>query len=161
MTRKGQDKPNEGEYMTDPGVPTAQAQTPPPIGPKPRILYAEDEPLIAALLEDSLSEAGFEVLLAPHGNAAAALLEDQGGTLAALVTDIQLREGPSGWELARRAREIDPGVPVIYTTGDSAHLWAQDGVPLSVVIQKPFVDAQVITALANLLNGAGAMPGSL
>jgi hypothetical protein len=37
-------------------------------------------------------------------------------------------------------------------TGDSAYLWSAHGVPNSVLLQKPFVDAQLITALANLLN---------
>jgi CheY-like chemotaxis protein len=125
------------------------------VRPALRLLYAEDEPLICAMIEECLTEAGFEVLTACDGNAAASLLEEHGETLAAFVTDIQLGQGPDGWELARRARIINPAMPVIYTTGDSAHLWTSDGVPLSVVIQKPFVDAQVITALANLLNEGG------
>jgi CheY-like chemotaxis protein len=127
-----------------------------PVQAKLRILYAEDEPLIAAMMEECLADAGFDVVLAREGKAAAAYLAEQGEALAGFVTDIKLGEGPDGWELARLARTINPAMPVVYTTGDSAHLWASDGVPLSVMIQKPFVDAQVITALANLLNEAGS-----
>jgi CheY-like chemotaxis protein len=122
------------------------------LGPRPTVLYAEDEGLIAALVEDCLVDAGFDVLVADSGATAARLLEQKGDQVAALVTDIQLGAGMDGWELARAARAINEQLPVVYTTGDSAHLWSSEGVPLSVVIQKPFVEAQVITALANLLN---------
>ena len=32
----------------------------------------------------------------------------------AIVTDIRLGHGPSGWEIARGAREQAPKIPVIY-----------------------------------------------
>ena len=37
-------------------------------------------------------------------------------------------------------------------SGDSADQWPSKGVPKSVMISKPFVLAQVVTALATLLN---------
>ncbi|GAC1046202.1 hypothetical protein thsrh120_62090 [Rhizobium sp. No.120] len=60
----------------------------------------------------------------------------------------------NGWDLARRARELQPVMPVIYVTGDSAQDWAAQGVPNSVLLQKPFVHAQLVTALTTLLNDA-------
>jgi len=39
-------------------------------------------------------------------------------------------------------------------TGDSAKNWAAQGVPDSVLLQKPFVHAQLVTALTTLLNEA-------
>lgn len=119
---------------------------------KPLILYAEDEPLIAALLEDTLRHSGFEVMVAADGASAAGAIEKYGPKLAGFVTDIQLDEGPDGWELARSLRAINPNIPVVYTTGDSAYLWGSEGVPQSIVVQKPFVVAQVVTGLSNLLN---------
>jgi hypothetical protein len=47
-------------------------------------------------------------------------------------------------------------MPVIYMTGDSAAQWSANGVPNSVLLRKPFVDAQLTTALATLLNAASA-----
>jgi CheY-like chemotaxis protein len=61
----------------------------------------------------------------------------------------------NGWDVARRARELQALLPVIYMTGDSAEHWRAQGVPGSVLLQKPFVSAQLITALSTLLNDAG------
>jgi hypothetical protein len=43
-------------------------------------------------------------------------------------------------------------IPVIYISGDSAADWSAEGVPESIMISKPFVMAQIITAVASLLN---------
>jgi DNA-binding response OmpR family regulator len=58
----------------------------------------------------------------------------------------------SGWEVAKRVREIDPGYPVIYMTGAAGDEWASRGVPYSVLLQKPFAPTQLVTAVSNLLN---------
>jgi len=72
--------------------------------------------------------------------------------LRALVTDVQLGPGPSGWEIAKRARELHPEIPVVYVTGTAAAEWSSKGVPNSLIIQKPFAAAQVVTAVSQLLN---------
>jgi DNA-binding response OmpR family regulator len=51
-----------------------------------------------------------------------------------------------------RARAINPGLPVIYITGADAEEWAIQGVPQSVLLSKPFAPAQLVTAVAQLLN---------
>jgi CheY-like chemotaxis protein len=61
-----------------------------------------------------------------------------------------------GWDVARRAREMEPEFPVVYMTGDSADDWASKGVPKSILLNKPFAPAQLITAISQLLNGAPA-----
>ena len=43
-------------------------------------------------------------------------------------------------------------MPVIYISGDSAHEWPVRCMSNSVMVAKPFVSAQIITALATLLN---------
>jgi hypothetical protein len=43
------------------------------------------------------------------------LLDASEGKYRALVTDINLgRDKIDGWDVARRAREIDPNFPVVY-----------------------------------------------
>jgi len=76
------------------------------------------------------------------------------GELAGLVTDIRLGAGPSGWDLARHARQTRPDLPVIYMTGDSAADWPVQGVPRSQVVQKPFAVSQIVTALSTILTEA-------
>jgi hypothetical protein len=41
---------------------------------------------------------------------------------------------------------------VIYVTASSAEEWASYGVPNSILIPKPFARAQLISAIASLLN---------
>jgi CheY-like chemotaxis protein len=71
---------------------------------------------------------------------------------SALVTDINLKGRMDGWEAARQAREIDPEFPIVYISGASAADWPSKGVPNSVMLEKPFAPAQLVTAIANLLN---------
>jgi CheY-like chemotaxis protein len=73
-----------------------------------------------------------------------------------LVTDINLRGRMDGWDAARRAREIEPTFPVVYMTGAASEQWASQGVPNSILLNKPFASAQLVTALAQLLNAADA-----
>lgn len=120
------------------------------------VLLIEDEQLIRQNLAEELAEAGFEVVEAEDGEAALAQLEADAAGLRAVLTDIRMGKGPDGWQLARRARELVPEMPVIYMSGDSAHEWTAQGVPGSVMVAKPFVGSQIITALATLLNQASS-----
>jgi hypothetical protein len=56
------------------------------------------------------------------------------------VTDIDLGDGPNGWELAHRARERFPQVVLIYMSGQPAADWMANGLP-DVMLQKPFAIA--------------------
>ena len=80
------------------------------------------------------------------------MLRGQKGKYRALATDINLKGRMDGWEVAKHAREIDPGFPVIYMTGASADQWAANGVPNSILLTKPFAPAQLVTAVSQLLN---------
>jgi CheY-like chemotaxis protein len=119
----------------------------------PVILVVEDDPLIHAIVEESLSDGGFEVAIASSGENAVDLLAASDGKYRALVTDINLgTDGITGWDVARHAREINPSFPVVYMSGDSAEDWASQGVPNSIMLSKPFAPAQLVTAVSQLLN---------
>jgi DNA-binding response OmpR family regulator len=120
------------------------------------LLLVEDDTNLLTLLEIALSEEGFEVMLASSGTQAIAELTNDGARFKGLITDIRLGEGPNGWEVGHRAREVTSGIPVIYMSGDSAHEWSANGVPESVMLQKPFVTAQLITAVTTLMNHASS-----
>ena len=79
----------------------------------PVILVIEDDDSIQTLVEDALSDGGFEPAIAPSGEEAVTLLKGRTGNYRALVTDISLRGKIDGWEVARQAREIDPEFPVV------------------------------------------------
>jgi DNA-binding response OmpR family regulator len=115
------------------------------------LLLAEDEALILVDVRDSLKDAGFEVVAAHNGKQAIAELDADATRFKAVVTDIQLGDGPDGWEIGRHARELVPDMPVIYMSGGSNRDWSSRGVPDSVMIAKPFVPAQLITAVSTLI----------
>jgi CheY-like chemotaxis protein len=132
-----------------------------PVGETPLVVFVvEDEVLIQGLLVDPLEDAGYRVIVASSGPEAIKLLDGQeAASIRALVTDINLgRTSPSGWEVARKAREVHPEIPVVYVTGDSAHQWPSQGVPNSLLITKPFAPAQIVTAVSQLINQATSTP---
>jgi DNA-binding response OmpR family regulator len=126
----------------------------------PLILVVEDEYPLQGILEDALAEAGFETDILSSAEEALTLF--MGGTkkYKALVTDVRLMGRLSGWDVARRMREADPTFPVIYMTGAAADQWASQGVPGSILLEKPFAPAQLITAISQLLN-IGSPPTAL
>jgi DNA-binding response OmpR family regulator len=125
----------------------------------PVILVIEDDHGIQSLLEDALTEAGFEPAISASGEEAITLLQGGKGKYRALVTDINLIGRIDGWKIAKHAREIDPAFPVIYMTGAAADQWPSQGVPNSILLTKPFAPAQLVTALSSLLN-AGSSPAA-
>lgn len=117
------------------------------------ILVVEDDHIIQLLVEETLSGGGFEAFVVSSGEKAVELLDASGAKYRALVTDINLgREKLDGWDVARRAREIEPEFPVVYMTGDGVVDWASKGVPNSIILTKPFAPAQLLTAVSQLLN---------
>jgi DNA-binding NtrC family response regulator len=119
-----------------------------------KVLLVEDEALISAVLEDVLTEAGYEVATADDGTLALAQIEANAANFRAVVTDIRLGSGTDGWELAQRVREMVPNMPIVYMSGDSTHEWASKGVPGSLLLAKPFAPAQLVTAVSNLVTEA-------
>ena len=117
----------------------------------PTLLYVEDEATVALVVEIALQEAGFAVELATSGRAAVEALDKNVASYCALVTDVRLPE-VDGWKLARHARELNGSLPVVYVSGDSASEWSANGVPGSIMVQKPFANAQLVAAIASLLN---------
>jgi DNA-binding response OmpR family regulator len=122
------------------------------------LLLAEDEALLLMDLEATLVGEGFKVLAVSNGTRALSEINSDAARFAALVTDIRLGKGPDGWEVGQRMREVVATMPVVYMSGDSAPEWAANGVPESVMLHKPFVHAQLITALATLLNQSSVTP---
>ena len=117
------------------------------------ILVVEDDQTIQSVIEEALSDGGFEITIASTGEQAAELMSAANPQFRAVVTDINLgRNRMDGWDVARHARESKPDMPIIYMTGDSADEWTSKGVPNSILLTKPFAPAQLVTAVAQLLN---------
>ena len=120
----------------------------------PIILVVEDDHAVQGIVEDALTEGGFEPAIAASGEEAVTLLKGRVINYRALVIDISLRGRIDGWEVARQAREIDPAFPIIYITAGHGDQWPSQGVPNSILLTKPFAPAQLVTALSQLLNAS-------
>jgi DNA-binding response OmpR family regulator len=115
------------------------------------ILYVEDEPFLREIAAMTFEDAGFNVVIAENGSAAFEALGDNADPFCAVITDVNLGAGPDGWAVARRARELNHILPVIYVSGASRHEWRANGVPNSVIIAKPFSATQIILVISTLL----------
>ncbi len=115
--------------------------------PAKTILYVEDEPLVREVVALELEDAGFIVREAEDGLQAVALIE-AGERFDALVTDIRMPGGVDGLEVAERARQAHPAVPVLYSSGFSPDPLRL--VPGGRLFAKPVKVAAMVAALGEL-----------
>jgi CheY-like chemotaxis protein len=80
------------------------------------ILVVEDEPVIQDMVHEAPSEGGFGADMAASGETAITLLQANKGKYRALITDIYFGGKSMGWEVAKRARELNPEIAVVYMT---------------------------------------------
>lgn len=108
-----------------------------------RILAVEDQPLLLLDLADQLTQCGHDVLTAGSARTAARLLDAR---IDALITDIELGDGPDGLALARLAAQDRPGLPIIVVSGGVRPMPA-DLPPGAVFIPKPYAVNAILSAL--------------
>jgi CheY-like chemotaxis protein len=118
----------------------------------PLILVIDDEYLAMRDVEAALADGGFATEAVFSGEEALTLFRGGARNYGALVTDVRLGGNLSGWDVAKRIREKEPTFPVVYITAEAADQWASHGVPNSILISKPFAQAQLVTAVSNLLD---------
>ncbi|TCZ64806.1 ATP-binding protein [Roseicella aquatilis] len=132
----------EGQPAVRDAVPAAPA----------RILVVDDDPLIGRSTADMLEDLGHTVVAAGGGAQALALL-GQGIGVDLLVTDYAM-PGMTGLELARAARLLRPGLPVVLASG-FADLSNDAAPPDLPRLAKPYQQDQ-LAALVNQALGAAA-----
>jgi len=115
--------------------------------PTVTILVVEDEWLLRQALCDELQAAGWSVLEAASGERALAILQSH-AVVDLLITDIRLEGAMTGWELARRSRDIDAGLPVIYVSGNKPDEARR--VRGGVFLDKPYAIEKLIAACRKL-----------
>jgi CheY-like chemotaxis protein len=116
------------------------------MGATPRILLVEDECLISAMVADVLAEHGCEVHVSSNAREALQHLTC-GAPCDVLFTDINLPGGVDGATLARLARELRPGLPVVYASGLVNAIEQLDSVPGATFVAKPYDPEKVCTLL--------------
>ncbi|HZQ82745.1 MAG TPA: ATP-binding protein [Gaiellaceae bacterium] len=111
-----------------------------------RVLFVDDEEAVRKVARTALARAGHEPLLAAGGPEALRILTD-GEPIDLLVTDLSMPE-MSGVELAQRARELRPDLPVLYVSGYSD----KHAAPEADVLEKPFTPRELNARVAAALS---------
>jgi CheY-like chemotaxis protein len=93
-------------------------------------------------------------------NASDALSHLASAAVDILFTDVNLPGGMDGMTLARRAREMNPDLPVVYASGHANAFDLERCVPGSIFIAKPYVPSLVGRILAAAMKGGSARGGS-
>lgn len=108
---------------------------------RPRVvLLVEDDVLIRMDAAEMLVDAGHEVVDAEYGPDALAVLEAR--HVDVLVTDVGL-PGMSGLELAERACRLQPGIGVVFATGDTELSQTKKAQGTAVFLCKPYDSASL------------------
>jgi PAS domain S-box-containing protein len=92
------------------------------------ILVVEDEPALRGLVGKILGRYGYRVVMAANGPEALQRWHEQADQIDLLLTDLVMPEQPSGMELAKRLKAECPRLKVIYSSGYSLDLQAQNPV---------------------------------
>jgi CheY-like chemotaxis protein len=108
------------------------------------ILVVDDDPGVLDYARNVLEDSGYAVLTAPDGAAALGLLRNN-AHIDLLFTDIVM-PGLGGVETARRAREKNPGLKVLFTSG-----YAADVIPTDRLLKKPYRPQQLVGEIAAIL----------
>ncbi len=105
------------------------------------VLLAEDDQSLSSFVELVLDAHGYLVTTTHHGYAALeALREEQ---FALLLADVMLPR-LTGDLLAERARQLQPGLPVVFMTGAYGLPFL---LPFDRVLRKPFTEEQLVAAV--------------
>jgi len=120
-----------------------------------RLLIIDDEPLSRDLLQDSLSEQGFEVGVAKDGFAA--LAQMHGALPDLIVSDLKM-PNMSGFEFLSIARRRFPQVPTIAVSGEFHPPLEPLGVLADAFLAKPFRFEELLSKIRELLRDAPPRP---
>jgi two-component system cell cycle sensor histidine kinase/response regulator CckA len=135
--------------------PVAQGQAALPLGNGQRVLFVDDEPLLARLGEHFLRRLGYEPATATSPLKAIELMEEH--TFALVVTDLTMPE-LSGIELGRKLQAMAPGIRVILTTAYH-HLLEEKNVlslGFSALLLKPYNLQSLAKVLSEALGSSPA-----
>jgi PAS domain S-box-containing protein len=153
-------------YLPRVGAPR-RAQEPVPHTATPRggtetILVVEDEDIVRALACRGLREQGYTVFEARNGTEGLRMFEARPHGIDLVVTDVVMPE-MGGRELAQRLAVLEPGLPVLFTSGYTGDDVIQRGLlePGAPFQQKPFTPEALAAAVREMLDARARQPGGV
>ncbi|MFN8651934.1 MAG: MASE1 domain-containing protein [Gemmatimonadales bacterium] len=148
-----------------PKVEMMPAPLPEPVAPVPApalvqgvtTLVVEDEQLVRDLVCRTLKRAGYNVLVASHGEEALAISRATPGPIDLVVTDVVMPR-MNGSQLASRLTAERPGIRVLFVSGYANDVLDVRGglEPGTEYLQKPFTPSVLLDRVRELLTPARA-----
>jgi len=127
------------------------AETLPPRREGVTILLTEDDALIRKLTRKMLEGHGFAVVEAEDGKSALKVITSHRASIDLILTDVVMK-GMSGPELVLRLIDSHPGVKVIYMSGYTGELVANQGLDNGIrLLEKPFTRADLLKTIDAVL----------
>lgn len=116
------------------------------------IVIAEDEFLLADMLQLFLEDEGHEVWAAPHGIEALELIRER--TPALIITDFMMPL-MTGLELAHAVRADDAlaDIPIILVSGAQGSIGRAHPEAFNVVMDKPYSLDELLSVVNRLISG--------
>ncbi len=118
------------------------------------VLVVEDEPDVRHMAERILTKGGYAVIGIDNGLDAIALFEREDQPIDLMLTDV-IMPAMLGTELVEKAREIRPGIRVIYMSGYSHEVLAPEALGRnggSAFLEKPFSARELLKTVRRLLD---------
>jgi signal transduction histidine kinase/CheY-like chemotaxis protein len=128
-------------------VQASQAEAMPPKREGVTILLAEDDPIMRRLTRKMLEGHGYQVLEAEDGKAALDKVGTYSGSIDLVLTDVVMK-GMNGPELVLRLTVSHPKMKVVYMSGYTGELVADQGVDSGIrLLEKPFTRIDLLKTL--------------
>lgn len=112
------------------------------------VLLVEDDPVIGENTAEQLADEGFEVARASNARQAERALAARGGAFDAVLLDVNLGVGPSGYDVARALRAKWADLPIVFTTADGAGAFMALHLGRAAHVSKPYNIGDLLGALA-------------
>lgn len=116
------------------------------------VLLVEDQDMVRCMAQTMLDSLGFSVLTAASGAEAIELFRHHQHEIRCVITDLTM-PGMDGWETIAALRRIQPGVPIVLSSGyDESQIMADGHSERPhVFLQKPYTAATLKAAVAEAL----------
>jgi len=122
------------------------------MAPKKRILFVDDNEMIANSGKLLLEARGFQVTLAQNGEEALDLFKADSQSFDLIFSDLTMPK-MNGLDLSLAIRQISQTVPIIITSGNLDTPWDSKfkSVGLNAYISKPWSVKELLEVIASLL----------
>lgn len=119
------------------------------------VLFVDDNAEVRIVGAEILRRCGYQVLVGASAEEAIRTAEAHAGKIDLLIADVVM-PGMNGPDLAKQLNRIQPGTPVLYTSGYDDHVVAHHGFldPGLTFLAKPYSPTALAQKIREVLDGA-------